>query len=196
MRDQFDVVVIGSGAGGAPIAYELLAQAGACSSSRRVRCCARRTSCDGRLSDFKRDEMFNAGPEKNHHRPRHDQYGRLVLHEPRRARSERRAARLRDLDGNGPKVTIEGYTAQVVGGGTQLYGAVSLRFAPTRLSPAELQREPQRALQERSEQRCPLRHVRDWPFDYATLEPYYAKAERLVGINGTRARQAKPFSSG
>src|SRR2546422_447338 len=39
------------------------------------------------------------------------------------------------------------------------------------------------------------REARDWPISYDTLEPYYCQAERLVGINGTRENQAKPFSA-
>ena len=38
------------------------------------------------------------------------------------------------------------------------------------------------------------REVRDWPISYDELEPYYCTAERLVGINGTRENQTKPFS--
>jgi choline dehydrogenase-like flavoprotein len=38
------------------------------------------------------------------------------------------------------------------------------------------------------------REARDWPITYSDLEPYYCKAEQLVGINGTRANQLKPAS--
>src|SRR3954467_8473774 len=65
MRDTFDVVIIGSGAGGAPIAYELARR------NKSVLVLEKgpllRTQDErgpGRLSDFKRDEMFNAGPER------------------------------------------------------------------------------------------------------------------------------------
>jgi choline dehydrogenase-like flavoprotein len=34
----------------------------------------------------------------------------------------------------------------------------------------------------------------DWPFNYDDFEPYYVKAEHLVGLNGTVAGQAKKFS--
>ena len=64
-RDQFDAVIIGSGAGGAPIAYEL-ARAGqsvlVLEKGPLFRTQDERGA--GRLSDFKRDEMFNAGPER------------------------------------------------------------------------------------------------------------------------------------
>ena len=65
MRDEFDVVIIGSGAGGSPVAYEL-ARAG-----RSVLILEKgpllRTQDErfaGSRSDFKRDELFNAGPER------------------------------------------------------------------------------------------------------------------------------------
>jgi choline dehydrogenase-like flavoprotein len=41
-----------------------------------------------------------------------------------------------------------------------------------------------------------LKDVIDWPFGYNHLEPYYAKVERLIGINGTVEGQQKPFTSG
>ena len=79
--------------------------------------------------------------------------------------------------------TIEGYTAQVVGGGTQLYGGVSLRFTPRDLTLAQCNNSSGRRSRWRPNGDV-LREARDWPFDYATLEPYYAMAEDLVGING------------
>ena len=97
-----------------------------------------------------------------------------------------------DKPQDGSKVTIEGYTAQVVGGGTQLYGAVSLRFAERdfKLKSAnagrQLKGDPNGDA---------LTYVIDWPFGYETLEPYYSKAERLIGVNGTVTGQAKSFSA-
>ena len=91
--------------------------------------------------------------------------------------------------------TIEGYTAQVVGGGTQLYGGVSLRFTPRDLTLAQWNNRPGAALDGDPNDEV-RREARDWPFPYATLEPYYAKAETLVGLNGEVANQRKPFTSG
>ncbi len=90
------------------------------------------------------------------------------------------------------RATVEGYTAQVVGGGTQLYGAVSLRFsrddfrlATFNRGRTDLRNDPNGDVQ---------REARDWPITYDELEPYYTEAERLVGINGTRDNQLKPAS--
>jgi len=82
-----------------------------------------------------------------------------------------------------------------VGGGTQLYGGVSLRFTPTglRLKTFNASRRPPIKNDPNGDV---LREARDWPFDYTTLEPYYALAEDLVGICGTSKNQQKPFTSG
>lgn len=190
MDEHFDAVIIGSGAGGAPIAYEL-SRAG-----KRVLVLEKgpllRTQDElspGSLSDFKRDEMFNAGTERiinvpgmvntgapfyaSHVEPDLNDEPHIFT-EPDRSNGQARS-----------RVTVEGYTAQVVGGGTQLYGAVSLRF-----SKLDFQ------LQEFNKTRGgrfaglpALEYVRDWPYTYADLEPYYAKAERLIGINGTDVGQ-------
>ena len=196
MQTQFDAVIIGSGAGGAPIAYEL-ARAG-----KSVLVLEKgplfRTQDErgaGSLSDFKRDEMFNAGPERIITVAGMQNTGAsfYTSHvEPDLNDEPHIFSNPEDLR-EGPKVTIEGYTAQVVGGGTQLYGAVSLRFS-----------ERDFRLQSSNEGRKlagdpngdALLHVRDWPFGYKDLEPFYAKAERLVGINGSQDGQGKPFPSG
>ena len=197
MDEHFDAVIIGSGAGGAPVAYEL-SRAG-----KRVLVLEKgpllRTQDElsrGSLSDFKRDEMFNAGTERIINVPGMTNTGASFYASHVEPDLNDEPHIFTDVDpGTGAarsRVTVEGYTAQVVGGGTQLYGAVSLRFSDLdfRL----------RTFNEGRGGRFPglpaLRHVRDWPFGYAALEPYYAKAEHLLGINGTASGQAKPFTSG
>jgi choline dehydrogenase-like flavoprotein len=186
MRDSFDVVIVGSGAGGSPVAYEL-ARAG-----KSVLVLEKgpllRTQGDrgpGSLSDFKRDEMFNAGTERIITIPGMENTGSSFYSSHIEPDLNDEPHIFTDLEGKvGPRVTIEGYTAQVVGGGTQLYGAVSLRFSPTdfRLQSfnagRSLQGDPGGDA---------LRHVMDWPFGYEALEPYYLKAEHLLGINGSAA---------
>jgi choline dehydrogenase-like flavoprotein len=94
---------------------------------------------------------------------------------------------------SGDYATIEGYTCQCVGGGTQHYGGVSLRFSPLdfRLKSfnegrSDLQRDVTDDVK---------RQMRDWPIDYDQMEPYYTKAEQLVGINGSRENQTKRASA-
>jgi choline dehydrogenase-like flavoprotein len=117
--EHFDAVVIGSGAGGAPVTHELV-RAG-----KRVLVLekgplfhAQHTSSDG-LSDFKRDEEFATGPEK-----------RLAVEGIENNSASFYSSHVEPDLNDEPHVyrtpdgrdlaTIEGYTAQVVGGGTQL----------------------------------------------------------------------------
>lgn len=197
--EQFDLVIIGSGAGGAPIAAELAAM------ERNLRILVLekgpklRTQDDNPegISDFKRDEMLNAGPEKRINTPGPENQGRPFHSSHIEPDLNDEPHLWSDHGEQNPRVTIEGYTAQVVGGGTQLYGAVSLRF-------------PERDFQLRSADRVPNLpsdpyadpevDIQDWPITYQDLLPYYEKAETLVGINGSiadvqsgQAAQLKPF---
>lgn len=189
--ETFDVIIIGSGAGGAPIARQL-ALAG-----KSVLVLDKgpllRTQAEHPLgvSDFKRDELFATGAEK-----------RLTLTGIANRNEAFYSSHVEPDLNDEPHIyegadgldraTIEGYTAQVVGGGTQLYGAVSLRFseldfrlASFNSNRSDLANDPNNDVK---------RYARDWPISYADLEPYYCEAERLVGINGTRANQGKVFS--
>ncbi|HYD61774.1 MAG TPA: GMC family oxidoreductase [Noviherbaspirillum sp.] len=188
---EFDVVIVGSGAGGSPVA-DTLVRAG-----KRVLILEKgpllytQAQSPRGLSDFKRDELFSTGAEKrlafpdaanngesyfsSHVEPDLNDEPHVYMVEPGR-----------------DHVTIEGYTAQVVGGGTQLYGAVSLRFSELdfRLgsfnsSRTDLKDDPNGDVR---------RESRDWPISYADLEPYYAQAEEFIGINGQHDNQLKPFS--
>ena len=193
MSDQtsFDVVIIGSGAGGAPIA-NILAKAGKSVLVLDKGPLLRPQYQDPTgLSGFKRDEMFSTGPEKIIHVPgmANDGDSYYSSHVEPDVNDEPHVYR---GDDGADRATIEGYTAQVIGGGTQLYGGVSLRFTATDMALAtfnagrtDLQQDPNGDVE---------LEARDWPITYNDLEPYYCKAEQLVGINGTRANQLKPAS--
>jgi choline dehydrogenase-like flavoprotein len=190
MKDQFDAVIIGSGAGGAPIAH-ILAKAGktvlVLEKGPLFR--PQYQSPSGR-SDFKRDELISDGPEKRIQIPvANSGQSYYSSHVEPDVNDEPHVYRGSD---NLDKATVEGYTAQVVGGGTQLYGGVSFRFAPLDFRLAtfnqgrnDIREDPNSDIK---------REARDWPISYDELEPYYTKTEELVGINGTRENQQKPFS--
>jgi len=191
MQERFDVVIIGSGAGGAPIA-NVLAKAGKSVVVFDKGPLFRPQYQDPQgLSDFKRDELFATGPEKRIaiEGVANRGAGFYSSHVEPDINDEPHIYRERD---GSDRATIEGYTAQVVGGGTQLYGGVSLRFSKTdfRLKSfnegrTDLKNDPDGEVR---------REARDWPITYDDLEPYYCKAEELVGINGTIKNQIKPFS--
>lgn len=196
MRDSYDVVVIGSGAGGAPIAYELAREGKSVLVLEKGPLFRTQDELDsGNLSDFKRDEMFDAGHERIITVPGMTNSGASFFTSHIEPDLNDEPHIFSDLSERSTKVTIEGYTAQVVGGGTQLYGAVSLRFTPLDFKLQSFNVGRTGSLKDDVNADA-LRHVRDWPFTYEHLEPYYAKAESLIGINGTSSGQTKPFTSG
>ncbi len=72
-----------------------------------------------------------------------------------------------------------------VGGMSTLYGAVSFRMREQDFSGAPMQRGSSR------DSSCA------WPYPYQKLEPYYAKAEKLLGIAGIRGKDiTEPPSKG
>src|SRR5215510_6163542 len=179
MQDQYDLVIIGSGAGGAPIAHELAHQGKSVLMLEKGPLLLPQYQAAGGISGFRRDEAYSTGAEK---------LLRLdVANKNARYYSSHVEPDLNDephvyrrADGQ-DYATIEGYTAQVVGGGTQLYGGVSLRFTPRDLTLGQWNTRPGAALDGDPNGDVP-REAQDWPFSYDILEPYYAKAEELVGI--------------
>ena len=131
--DRFDVIIIGSGAGGAPIAHTLV------NAGKSVLVIEKgpfyRPQADDPfgLSDYKRDELISDGPEKRLTIPGLANTGAsfYTSHVEPDLNDEPHIYR---KDGSRDFATIEGYTCQCVGGGTQHYGGVSLRFQPARFS--------------------------------------------------------------
>lgn len=189
--EQRDIVIIGSGAGGAPLAQTLVdAGHDVLMLEKGPLLRTQQQSPDG-LSDFKRDELFATGAEKRLTVPGVANIGEAYFSSHVEPDLNDEPHVYRDTDGR-DLATIEGYTAQVVGGGTQLYGGVSLRFTPDDLrlrsfnaGRSDLKNDPGGEVE---------REARDWPVSYDDLEPFYSEAERIVGLNGTRENQEKPAS--
>jgi choline dehydrogenase-like flavoprotein len=192
IANDFDAIVIGSGAGGAPIAQRLTLAGKSVLVLDKGPLLQPQYLSENGLSDFKRDELFATGPEKRIGIPNVANRGQAYFssHVEPDLNDEPHIYREKD---NLDYATLEGYTAQVVGGGTQLYGAVHLRFTPTDLrlksfndNRSDLRADPDGDVR---------REARDWPISYEDLEPYYCQVEELVGINGTADNQLKDFSA-
>jgi choline dehydrogenase-like flavoprotein len=191
-QQMFDVVIIGSGAGGAPIAHTLVNAGKSVLVMDKGPFYRPQNDDPMGVSDYKRDELISDGPEKRLMVPGLANTGAsfYTSHVEPDLNDEPHIYR----NGNsGDYATIEGYTCQCIGGGTQHYGGVSLRFSPLdfRLKSfndgrTDLQRDVTDDVK---------RQMRDWPIGYDDLEPYYTKAEQLVGINGSRENQLKPASA-
>jgi choline dehydrogenase-like flavoprotein len=191
-QELFDVVIIGSGAGGAPIAHTLVNAGKSVLVMDKGPFYRPQNDDPMGLSDYKRDELISDGPEKRLMVPGLTNTGAsfYTSHVEPDLNDEPHIYR----DGRGADfATIEGYTCQCVGGGTQHYGGVSLRFSPLDFhlksfneGRTDLQRDATDDVK---------REMRDWPISYDDLEPYYTKAEQLVGINGSRENQLKRASA-
>jgi choline dehydrogenase-like flavoprotein len=191
--ERYDVVIIGSGAGGAPVAHRIVnskPNARVLVIDKGPLLYTQYQAPDG-LSDFKRDELFATGPEKIIKQRNMANDGQSYYNSHVEPDINDEPHIYRGADGR-DRVTIEGYTAQVVGGGTQIYGGVSLRFTPTDLrlksfneGRRDLRGDPNGDIQ---------REARDWPISYDELEPFYCQAEELIGISGTHEGQGKTFS--
>lgn len=162
MSDAYDVVVVGSGAGGGTLAWSL-AEAGA-----RVLVLEKGPFYG--LKDFQhhdelavtRGGMFQPLPTEEPH---------LVLEEG--ATEARR--------------TDDGWIANCVGGGTVHMSGFFLRFHPDDLKQKSVLGAPSGST------------VQDWPISYDELEPWYERAEYLLGVGGDHTKnpfeppRRKPF---
>jgi choline dehydrogenase-like flavoprotein len=191
-QQLFDAVIVGSGAGGAPIAHTLVKAGKSVLVMDKGPFYRPQNDDPMGLSDYKRDELISDGPEKRLMVPGLANTGASFYTSHIEPDLNDEPHIYRNGDG-GDYATIEGYTCQCVGGGTQHYGGVSLRFSPLdfrlqsfNANRTDLQRDVTDSVK---------REMRDWPIGYDDLEPYYTKAEQLVGINGSRENQTKPASA-
>jgi choline dehydrogenase-like flavoprotein len=191
-EEQVEVLVIGSGAGGSPLANTLVKAGKQVLMLEKGPLMRTQSQAPDGLSDFKRDELFATGAEKRLTVPGMANIGTSFYSSHVEPDLNDEPHVYRNVDGK-DYATIEGYTAQVVGGGTQLYGGVSLRFTPDDLRLAtfnagrtDLRGDPDGDV---------IREARDWPVSYDELEPFYTEAERVVGLCGTRENQEKPASA-
>lgn len=192
MDTEFDVVIIGSGAGGAPVAYSLVNAGKSVLVVEKGPLFRPQADDPWKLSDYKRDELISDGPEKRLTIPGLGNTGAsfYTSHIEPDLNDE---PHIYQNNNSSDYATIEGYTCQCVGGGTQHYGGVSLRYS-----------ELDFRLRSFNENRTDLkndpggdvkREARDWPVPYKDFEKFYCLAEKLVGINGTRQNQIKPASN-
>jgi choline dehydrogenase-like flavoprotein len=190
-EEEVEVLVIGSGAGGSPLANTLVKAGHQVLMLEKGPLLRTQAQSPDGLSDYKRDELFATGAEKRLTVPGMANIGASFYSSHVEPDLNDEPHVYRNSDGR-DYATIEGYTAQVVGGGTQLYGGVSLRFTPDDLrlrsfnaGRGDLRDDPNGEVEQ---------EARDWPVSYDELEPFYSEAERVVGICGTRENQLKPAS--
>ncbi|WP_141503043.1 GMC family oxidoreductase [Paenibacillus luteus] len=154
LRDQYDVIIIGAGAGGS-VAAAVLAEAGL-----HVLVVERGSWLP--YSQIGNDHLRNHRFSKYGHNT-----GPELTGNPRTI----------VLAGGDERITapMEGdyhNNAMTLGGGTRIYGAQAWRFHPDDFRMATRYGIPEGS------------SLSDWPFGYDELEPYYARAEWEVGVSG------------
>lgn len=149
-----DVAIIGSGAGGAPLALEL-SKAG---------------------FDV---IVLEKGPRYRRSQYQHDEVPLEIGTGPFLPSIEMEPHMLVDHahPSCSPRPTTLGWTACCVGGGTSHMGGSLYRFHPDDFRLAS--------------RLGAFEEVVDWPYGYSELEPYYSKAEWLIGVSGQAG--ANPF---
>lgn len=154
LRDRYDAVVVGAGAGGS-VAAAVLAEAG-----MRVLVVERGSWL--RYGQIGRDHLRNHRLSKYGHNtgPEAEGHPRTILS----ADGEERITAPHEGDYHN--------NAMTVGGGTRVYGAQAWRFHPDDFRMATRYGVPDGS------------SLSDWPLRYEDLEPYYERAEWEVGVSG------------
>lgn len=169
LQEQYDVVVIGAGAGGS-VAAAILAESGL-----RVLVIERGSWL--RYGEVGTDHLRNHRLSKYGHNtgPALEGNSRTIL-----------------MPGGEERITapFEGdyhNNAMTVGGGTRVYGAQAWRFHPDDFRMATRYGIPDGS------------SLSDWPIRYQDLEPYYERAEWEVGVSGDgdahpgRGKRERPY---
>ncbi len=171
-REVFDIVVVGSGAGGAAAAWRL--------ATRGLRVLVLES---GPAFEPERDYLLHTNqweqarfPQKPGSKGRHS----YATMQPLNAwwRDLRSWSRVQGLMAPGYRRHVWGYHhVRGVGGSTLAFTGESHRMHPGAL---HLARD--------------FGVGADWPLNYTDLEPYYVAAERLIGVAGSSADRLRPRS--
>ena len=163
MKTQYDSIVVGAGAGGL-IAAAILAESG-----REVLVLERGGTLDYATGGH-RDHLRNQRLSAFGHNAGPDIDGN-----PRVVEGAEGARTVRPHE--------PGYqnNAAVVGGGTVVHGGQAWRFLPKDFRMASTYGVPEGS------------SLVDWPFDYAELAPWYARAEDEIGVAGDSAGAARAW---
>ncbi|MCU1481854.1 MAG: family oxidoreductase [Subtercola sp.] len=154
LADRYDVVVIGSGAGGGVIAGRL-AEAGR---SVLVVEAGGWPDAEYLSTDHLRNPRSSWGLESRS--------GPVLLGNPRVLHNGDTSSIVQASDREW------GNNAMTVGGGTRVYGAQAWRFGPIDFRMATHYGIPDGS------------SLADWPISYDDLEPFYCEAEREIGVSG------------
>ena len=156
---QFDVLVIGSGAGGGSITHVL------CKAGLKVLVLEAGANRFDHLDDPSRQPVSRFANDELGHGPR-----RLIMQDPR---VEPRTWRTSESDGDRTYVGDVQNLPKTVGGGAVHADLKMPRYIPTDFQLGTLLAG-----------KFPGTSFADWPVTYDMLEPFYTYAEKVVGVQG------------
>ena len=154
VRRSYDAIVVGSGPGGGAVA-RALTEAG-----RDVLIIERSRSRTN--TELRNDHL---------HGKRNAVYAPSAGAGAGHPREFENDAGVVSVDGDGD-AALYGLNAMLLGGGTRLWQGMAWRFMPEDFRMLSTYGNPEGA------------SLADWPVDYAELEPFYARAERELGVAG------------
>lgn len=187
---EFDAIVIGTGAGGACAAYQLV-QAG-------MKVLALEKGPWLKLEDFLEGGAFGM-PKGFSSIGRGDE----LKYSRERLLQKDVPKELRWLSYNeygqetpDPRPTKRGWMSQLVGGGTVHYGGASFRMEPVDFEMQSRFGELAKDLEKKAYADLGAIHesdLNDWPISYEEFVPWFGEAERLVGIAAGPGSDLKPL---
>ncbi len=177
MANNYDVIVIGSGAAGACAAFEMTAKG--------MKVLMLEKGSDRKLDDFMEGGVYGNSFTS---RGRGDELKYVKEHYlmPQRGK-ETRELEYFDVTGGDPKKsghTNYGWMSQLVGGGTVHYGGSSFRFDKTDF---EMTQFSNIAIELEKKHNVPKERkisLTDWPVEHDVMSEWYARAEKEIGIAG------------
>ena len=162
-RTEYDVCVIGSGAGGG-MAAKVLTEAGANVVMLEA----------GPMWDADaRHRPCSSGPTRRRGAARRPRSGSSASSTRRSAAGRSTASRTPTAPGS----QFDWFRSRMLGGRTNHWGRISLRFGPD-----DFRRKSLDGLGD------------DWPITYDDIKPYYDKIDQFIGIFGAQPARACPTS--
>ena len=185
-QQRVDAIVVGTGAGGACVAYQL-AKAG-------MKVLALERGPWREHGELATKAVFGP-PFMDGGRGDELKYvlSRFIMPDAKRERRFLRYSEHGQRESQ-DELTQSGMNSRLVGGGTVHYGGVSMRMYPVDFRMASTHGKPQVAGLEGAHQT----DLRDWPVDVEDFQRWYSRAEQLIGVAGAPGSDLPPhpFSKG
>ncbi|WP_169054462.1 GMC family oxidoreductase [Nitratireductor sp. XY-223] len=189
-KENFDAIVIGTGAGGACAAYQLV--------NAGMRVLAIEKGPWLKLDDFLEGGAYGMpGGFSSWGRGDELKYSRQRLLQ-QNVPKELRWLSYHEYGQSAPdpRPTKRGWMSQLVGGGTVHYGGASFRMEPVDFEMQSRFATQAKDLEQTNYADLGAEHsadLHDWPVSFAEFEPWFSEAERLVGIAAGPGSGLKPL---